>query len=274
MTGIKDVTGTAFIVAEFRAEENTAPDPLYADPVVSLFLDGRTRAAAAAIAHNFPAAPANLRLRTRYFDDRLDGALARGCRQVVILGSGFDTRAVRKQAPGVVYFEIDHADTLSFKRARLEAAGLADTAVFIPGDYVASGALKLLDANGFRRDLPSFFLWEGNSMYLTRSAVVKVLTELADGVSRFSLAWDYMTEEVIAGTTGDQATTDFVNRFAAMSAPWRFGCNDLDALAREAGLAVVDVVSLAALHRALWPDQPADWVIDRHYFLCELGNGA
>jgi methyltransferase (TIGR00027 family) len=65
-----------------------------------------------------------VRLRTRYLDDRLDEQLALGCRQVVFLGAGLDTRAVRKQSPGVVSFEIDDANTLSFKKARLAESGI------------------------------------------------------------------------------------------------------------------------------------------------------
>ena len=273
MTAIKHVTGTAFIVAEFRVQENDADHPLYVDHVVPLFLDDATKAAARAIQQDFPPAGKNLRLRTRYFDDRLDEAVAQGCRQVVILGAGLDTRAVRKQAPGVVFFEIDDAGTLSFKRERLAAGGIVDPAVFIPGDYVADGVLALLERNAFRRNEPAFFLWEGNSMYLTRKAVMAVLDDIAS-VDRFTIAFDYMSEEVAAGTTGDQPTTKFLGRFAAMGAPWSFGLNDLGALAAEAGLAVTDVVSLAELHRTHWPHWPVDLVIDRHYFLCTLGKGA
>ena len=43
MAGVKDVSGTAFVVAEFRAEENHQPRPLYRDPVVEMFLDEDTR---------------------------------------------------------------------------------------------------------------------------------------------------------------------------------------------------------------------------------------
>ena len=108
MTRIQDVTGTAFIVAEYRARENAEADPLYVDQIVPLFLDERTRQAANGISADFPAAEKMVRLRTRYFDDRLDEQLSLGRRQVVILGSGLDTRAVRKQSPGVAYFEIGH----------------------------------------------------------------------------------------------------------------------------------------------------------------------
>jgi hypothetical protein len=105
MTEIQDVTGTAFIVAEYRARENAEQNPLYRDPIVPRFLSERTRQAADRVAANFPPGVQGVILRTRYFDDRLDEQLSRGCRQVVIPGAGLDTRGVRKQAPGVTYFE-------------------------------------------------------------------------------------------------------------------------------------------------------------------------
>jgi O-methyltransferase involved in polyketide biosynthesis len=71
MSDIREVTGTAFVVAEFRARENEEPHPLYVDPIVCIFLDARTRAAAEAIRADFPAGENMPRLRTRYFDDRL-----------------------------------------------------------------------------------------------------------------------------------------------------------------------------------------------------------
>jgi methyltransferase (TIGR00027 family) len=135
MTKIQDVTGTAFIVAEYRARENGAPDPLYRDPIVPLFLNDRTRQAADRMAADFPTGEKGVRFRTRYYDDHLDEQLFRGCRQVVILGAGLDTRAVRKRSPGVTYFEIDEADIINFKRERLKEAGIDAPIVFISGNY-------------------------------------------------------------------------------------------------------------------------------------------
>ena len=57
---------------------------------------------------------------------------------------------------------------MRFKWERLAAGGIVEPAVFIPGDYVADGVLELLARNGFSRDEPAFFLWEGNTMYLRR----------------------------------------------------------------------------------------------------------
>ena len=55
MTKIQDVTGTAFIVAEYRARENGETNPLYLDPIIPLFLNERTRQAADRMAEDFPA---------------------------------------------------------------------------------------------------------------------------------------------------------------------------------------------------------------------------
>ena len=51
MSEIKNVSGTAFIIAEFRAEENAAPEPLYRDEIVKLFLDRNSEQVAY---HNTP----------------------------------------------------------------------------------------------------------------------------------------------------------------------------------------------------------------------------
>jgi methyltransferase (TIGR00027 family) len=274
MSEVREVTGTAFVVAEFRARENEEAHPLYVDPVVHIFLDARTREAADAIRADFPAGENMPRLRTRYYDDRLGEQIAQGSRQVVILGSGLDTRAVRKRAQGVAYFEIDDAGTLELKKARYAANGIDAHVTSIPGNYVALGVIPLLERNGFDKSLPSFFIWEGNTMYLRRPDVMKVLADLKENVRRFAISFDYMDEAVVAMTTGEAAATAFVERFAAMGAPWTFGFDDLPALAREAGLAISDATTVGKLHRTYWPDRPLESIIYDHYSLCTLKSPA
>ena len=107
MAAIRNVTGTAFVVAEFRAEENKEIRPLYRDPIVPLFLNEETKKAAERIFASFPPIKKIVRIRTRYLDDQLDNQLHLDYRQVVVLGAGLDTRAIRKPSPTVDYFEID-----------------------------------------------------------------------------------------------------------------------------------------------------------------------
>ena len=64
---------------------------------------------------------ASLIARTRFFDDRVLAALSAGIRQVVILGAGYDDRALRFRSPGVRFFELDHPATQADKARRLRA---------------------------------------------------------------------------------------------------------------------------------------------------------
>jgi methyltransferase (TIGR00027 family) len=270
MTEIQDVVGTAFIVAEYRGREDAEQDPLYRDTITRLFLSNQTREAADRVAAGFPPGRQGVRLRTRYFDDRLDEELDRGCRQVVILGAGLDARGIRKQVPDVTYFEIDDASILNFKQARLAEAGIGARVVFIPGNYIVDDTLRLLAANGFDFNLPTYIIWEGNTMYLSRPTVLKVLTDLRSSLGEFAVSFDYVTEAVIAYETGDERLSSFVKRFADMGAPWNFGIDDLDTFVNDAGLRVVDNVEVIELFRTFWPNRQIDSKFYNNYGLCTL----
>ena len=152
-------------------------------------------------------------------------------RQVVILGAGLDTRAVRKPAAGVTYFEIDDAATLSVKQACYQQQGIDVNVKFIPGNYVTDGLIALLEQNDFDFDLPTYLIWEGNTMYLPLDSDKQILTQLRKHVRRFRLSFDYMAEAVISKTTGDPGITRLVESFAAMGAPWLSGIRDIQSLA-------------------------------------------
>src|SRR6266542_4302573 len=203
MSPIRDVSGTAFVVAEFRAEENRAVVPLYQDAVVGLFLSDESRHAAGRVAASFPPVKDMVKVRTKYFDDMLDTHILSQFRQVVILGAGLDTRAVRKQAADVRYFEIDDAATLKLKQTCYEEQGIDVDVTFIPGNYVTDGLIDLLTQNDFDFDAPTYIIWEGNVMYLPLDSVKHTLAELRRCVTRFRLSFDYLAEAVILHTTGD-----------------------------------------------------------------------
>jgi methyltransferase (TIGR00027 family) len=273
MPEIKNVSGTAFVVAEYRAEENREANPLYEDPIVGLFLNDDSRVAARTLAARFPPVKDMVKIRTRYFDDILEDHLRMQVRQVVILGSGLDTRAVRKQAPGVKYFEIDDPDTLTLKRTCYEQRGLDVNVTFIPGNYVTDGIIDLLERNDFDFHGPAYFIWEGNVMYLPLDKVKRLLAELRIHVERFRLSCDYMAEAVISKTTGDVGITTLVDSFAGMGAPWLSGIRDIQSFARELGLNVLEDFKTAELWRTYRTDRPIASPIFDFYSVCTLESG-
>jgi methyltransferase (TIGR00027 family) len=271
MTQIKDVSGTAFVVAEFRAEENLEDAPLYRDPVVDMFLSDESRRAAGRVAASFPQVKDLVKIRTRYFDDTLEKHLLSEFKQVVILGAGLDTRAVRKRAPGVAYFEIDDADTLKLKQTCYQRLGIDANVTFIPGNYVNDGVIDLLRRNRFDFEVPTYCIWEGNTMYLPLDSVKHILRELKAHVRRFRVSFDYMSDAVIDKTTGDPGITRLVESFASMGAPWLSGVRDIRGLARELSMNLVENFKTSELYQAYWSGRPMTSPIFSFYSVCTVG---
>jgi methyltransferase (TIGR00027 family) len=272
MAQIKNVPGTAFVVAEFRAEENDEAQPLYRDSIVKLFLNEDSKQAAERVAASFPLVKEIVKIRTRYFDDMLDKQLASDCQQVILLGAGLDTRAVRKAATGVTYFEIDNGATLELKQIRLAEQGIHANVRFIPGNYVTDDLIDLLKKNGFDFDLPTYLIWEGNTMYLPEEIDKAVMVQLREHLRQFKLSFDYMAEAVITKTTGDPGMTRMVESFANMSAPWVTGIDDIHALASEVKLRVIENFKTAELYQAYRAVRPSDSpIFGFFYSICTLG---
>ena len=252
---VTNVTGTAFVVAEYRAEENYAVNPLYRDDVVGLFLSAASRRAAAQAAAGFPLVKELVKIRTRYFDDMLERQIAAGCRQVVLLGAGLDTRAVRKAAPGVRFFEIDDARDDEPEALRPRAAP-ADRATSPSSTATTSptACCRCWSRNGLDIDVPTFVIWEGNTMYLDAAADRAILRELRAGLAHVRVSFDYFVPEPSSrGRPATPAMTQLADNFAAMNAPWITGFDDVRALAGEVGMQVVEDVTTAALSRIYRP---------------------
>jgi O-methyltransferase involved in polyketide biosynthesis len=88
-----------------------------------------------------------LRVRTRFVDDRVLAAQRAGIRQVVIVGAGYDDRALRFAAPGVRFTEIDREPTQQDKQARL-AAMSAPTGAATGVEAGSAGAELGVDLSG------------------------------------------------------------------------------------------------------------------------------
>jgi hypothetical protein len=95
------------------------------------------------------------------------------------------------------------------------------------------------------------------------------MLQLKRHVRRFRLSFDYLTEAVIAKTTGDAGLTTLVESFEAMGAPWLSGIDDIQSLADEVGLRIVDNLTTGELYRR-YRGRPASSPIFQHYSICSL----
>jgi methyltransferase (TIGR00027 family) len=124
-----------------------------------------------------------LLIRSRFAEDRLAEAVARGIRQYVLLGAGLDTFAYRQPAwaADLQIFEVDHAASQADKRRRVQAAGLGTPANLksVPCDFEADPLGPALEQAGFDCAAPAFFSCQGVTMYLTVGAVRSILKFVA-----------------------------------------------------------------------------------------------
>jgi methyltransferase (TIGR00027 family) len=120
-------------------------------------------------------------VRSRYTEDSLEHSISDGCRQYVILGAGFDSWALRHEAPEVSVFELDHPATQQWKEARIQArlGTLPAHLVLIPIDFERDDITDVLRGHEFDHDSLTFVSWLGTICYLTREAIAATLTSLA-----------------------------------------------------------------------------------------------
>ena len=140
--------------------------------------------------------------RARYAEDLLQHAITRGVCQYVIIGSGFDSFALRRPdlESTLQVFEVDHPDTQQAKRARLLALGtevpknLEFVGIDFEGETVADG----LRRSRYQPDHPAFFSWLGTTPYLTNAATMSTLASIAESAATGSdVVFDYLVPEAV-----------------------------------------------------------------------------
>jgi methyltransferase (TIGR00027 family) len=135
--------------------------------------------------------------RSCLVEDQLAAALARGARQLVVLGAGLDSTAYRRPdlTAGLRVFEVDYPATQAWKRARLAATGVSipNNLSFVPYDFERQTLAGALADGGVRADEVSFFAWLGVQPYLTDGAVMSTLDVIASFASGSELVLDLMT---------------------------------------------------------------------------------
>jgi methyltransferase (TIGR00027 family) len=133
--------------------------------------------------------------RSRIAEDALSRAVERGARQIVILGAGLDTFALRNphDALEIRIYEVDHPATQAWKLERLAEAQIAlpPWLILVPVDFERDDLGKTLVAAGFQQNAPAFFTWLGVVPYLTQDAIGRTLDYMSS-IQDSEVVFDYM----------------------------------------------------------------------------------
>jgi methyltransferase (TIGR00027 family) len=266
---------TAAWVAAARSLGSVLPPEarLADDPYGLKFADylpqGRGRAGALAVKWIWPlrAWVMYMQVRTRVLDDILLSFVAGGGRQVVLLGAGYDCRALRfaRALEGATVFEVDHPATQGHKRRVLAAAPASVR--YVSWDFEARPMRELpsaLAAAGHDAARPSLTIWEGVTMYLTPDAIdASVRAVRAYSGTGSQLAITYFTRDMLEKPSAIRTMMSVV--VAQAGEPFRFGWHpgELPGWLAARGFALDRDLSIGEEARRLLPPKEARWVPDR-----------
>mmetsp|Transcript_1680 Transcript_1680/g.2550 ORF Transcript_1680/g.2550 Transcript_1680/m.2550 type:complete len:455 (+) Transcript_1680:13-1377(+) len=159
-----------------------------------------------------------LQCRTCWFDDCVEAFVRRipasdttaATGNVVILGSGYDTRCYRMnlQQRGIQCYEIDAPGTLAEKQTVLRNLDIDTVSTsYVPCDFESQDWFQqLLTQSSFNASLPTLLIWEGVTMYLSRKSIIKILQSVSDNARLQQTSW--------------YIAFDFINKDWAMSSFW------------------------------------------------------
>jgi methyltransferase (TIGR00027 family) len=231
---------TAEFMALFRALESEQPaeKALFRDPFAAGFISPLLRRLVrwsgtpiggwllrTFIDRRWPGARTSGVARTRLIDDWVTEGVANDCRQIVVLGAGFDSRAWR--LPGLSFlsvFEVDHPATAAEKSTRIAALG-ADLSrvVSVPVDFDRDRLSDHLAASGFDERKVTIVIWEGVTNYLTEKAVFSVFAWMGTLASGSRLAFTYIDRGVLTDPTRFEGAANILLAVSSAGEPWTFG---------------------------------------------------
>ncbi len=232
---------TAEFMALFRALESLLPPNkrLFNDPFAKYCLSpllyfvwtlaripGIHSAITKLIDRRWPGARTSGVARTRAIDDAACRAIESGVQQVVLLGAGFDSRAYR--LPGmerVTVYEVDHPATSARKREVTQRVlgKLPKKIRYVGIDFNKNDFELELKNAGYEAALPTLFVWEGVTNYLTSEAVDSTLGWCSRAAPKSQLVFTYIDKEVLSNPSSFYGTEKIVQILQDVGERWTFG---------------------------------------------------
>ncbi len=206
-----------------------------------------------------------MQVRTRVIDDALRAFLAAGGRQLVLLGAGFDCRALRMpELAGARVLEVDHRATQTRKREVLTRLGARSPVEYVTWDFEERAMEDLPDVlaeSGLDVAAPVFTIWEGVTMYLSAAAIDTSLRAIRTWSPAGSqLAMTYFAKSRIEQPS--LLTRAMKAAVAMFGEPWKFGWapDELPGYLAERRFELVRDVAMSDAARELLPAELASHV--------------
>ncbi|MFA7711661.1 MAG: SAM-dependent methyltransferase [Candidatus Neomarinimicrobiota bacterium] len=193
-------------------------------------------------------------VRTKYLDNIFIESIKKGIDQVVILGAGFDSRAIRllNETNRVKVYEIDVDTTVNAKLKQYEKRKikLPSCDILIPVDFEKENIKTKLNEFGFNSSKKTLFILEGLTMYLSENSVSETFNFITNNSSRGSIiAFDYVHASVLRLENKYFGENAIYNRVKKDNEQWIFGIDEseIESFLMKFNLSLVDHLNSIAM---------------------------
>ena len=199
--------------------------------------------------------------RTKYIDTVFQYALDNHFDQVLLLGAGFDSRAIRfmKEQHAIVIYELDTKNTQEAKQSQFKKRSIQtpENLVYIPVDFNRERIEDKLNESGFLKNKRCLFILEGLIMYLKADAVdeiFRILYEYAGEGSR--VVFDYIYASVVRNENIYYGEKSIHKTILNASEPWIFGIEkgEINMFLSKKGFRLIEHMDPEAMEKKYFTD--------------------
>ncbi len=209
-------------------------------------------------------------LRKRAIEDLVRSAIGDGYRQLVVLGAGLDSLAIRLP-PDVRAIEIDHPAT---QRLKQQAGGGGTGLELLPVDFTKESLAEALGrATTFDSNVPTVFVAEAVLLYLTDVEVRSVLEQIRTRTSRARVIFTFWEPRGKSSINFQNATwlADLYLRVKREPGRWAIAPKDVKQFVEESGYTLREVLLDDDYQRRYLP-APPPLARGEHIAICDVAN--
>jgi methyltransferase (TIGR00027 family) len=240
---------SAKLIAQLRSVESVKSRPLFIDNISTKVAGKQGKVIADRFMKLLPELQNMVASRTFHLDEALK-AHASKIKNVIFIGVGLDFRMYLNQTvfKDMTIFELDLAEMLS-ERIQLEAlleikSKDFQTPIKINCNFIAESIAEKLLAGGFNPEEPTFYIFEGCSMYFSEKENQKIIMEISGLLKQNtdSLLWmDMVDSRVIKNTESlPKEIKSFLSNMAKLGEPFVYGFDESSELLNTAHLNIIE----------------------------------
>jgi len=169
--------------------------------------------------------------RTKLFDEIFLEGLEKNIPQIVILGAGMDTRALRfadkNQGTKIIELDIENAQNPKIAILNRKEVALPVELEFASIDFNQESLSDVLLNAGYLKVQQNLFLWEGVTMYLNSDAVDGTLTFIRESSQKGSrVAFDYIYASLLRQEYKFYGEREIFETVSRAGEGWTFGIDE------------------------------------------------